>query len=114
MRTLQDEIDHAKKSQKTDSAVALTGAFKAAKDAGVFDKVDNPVNHPSHYNNHPSGVECIDIIRHMNFNLGNVIKYIWRAGLKDQQPTIQDLEKAQWYLTDEINRLKKEEANATD
>lgn len=64
------------------------------------------VNHPKHYNEHPSGVECIDIVRHMNFNLGNVIKYLWRAGLKDGNADIQDLEKAKWYLEDEINRVK--------
>ena len=64
------------------------------------------VNHPQHYNEHPSGVECIDIVRHMNFNLGNVIKYLWRAGLKEGNADIQDLEKAKWYLEDEIKRLK--------
>jgi hypothetical protein len=66
------------------------------------------VEHPAHYNQHPSGVECIDIVRHMGFNLGNVVKYVWRAGLKDQEPTIQDLEKAAWYLQDEIARRKGE------
>lgn len=65
------------------------------------------VNHPKHYNEHPSGIECIEIVRHMNFNLGNVVKYIWRAGLKDEQPTIQDLMKAAWYLNDEIDRREK-------
>lgn len=68
----------------------------------------DPVNHPSHYTSHPSGVECIEVTRHMNFNLGNVMKYLWRAGLKDKTPTIQDLEKAAWYLNDEIERRKKE------
>lgn len=67
---------------------------------------NNAVNHPKHYNEHPSGVECIDIVRHMNFNLGNVIKYLWRAGLKDGNADIQDLEKAKWYLEDEIKRIK--------
>lgn len=70
---------------------------------------DDPVDHPSHYNQHPSGVECIDVVRHMNFNLGNVIKYIWRAGLKGTVPSVQDLEKAAWYLNDEIARRKGEE-----
>lgn len=64
------------------------------------------VDHPKHYNEHPSGVECIDIVRHMNFNLGNVIKYLWRAGLKEGNADIQDLEKAKWYLEDEIKRIK--------
>lgn len=68
----------------------------------------DPVNHPKHYTQHPSGVECITITRHMNFNLGNTMKYIWRAGLKGEAPTIQDLEKARWYLDDEITRRRQE------
>lgn len=67
---------------------------------------DDPVNHPKHYTNHPSGIECIEIVRHMSFNRGNAIKYIWRAGEKNDE--IEDLEKAQWYLGDEIQRLKDE------
>jgi Protein of unknwon function (DUF3310) len=66
----------------------------------------DPVNHPPHYTSHPSGVECITITRHMGFNIGNVVKYLWRAGLKDQAPTLQDLKKAAWYLADEINQLE--------
>lgn len=77
----------------------------------MVERDHDPVNHPSHYTSHPSGVECIDITRHMNFNLGNVVKYIWRAGMKETAPTIQDLEKAQWYLNDEIEQRKKEEQN---
>ena len=66
------------------------------------------VNHPDYYNKHPSGVECIDIVRHFNFNLGNAIKYVWRAGLKTKDK-IKDLEKANWYINDEINRLLNEQ-----
>lgn len=67
----------------------------------------NPeVDHPEHYNAHPSGVECIEVVRHMNFNLGNVVKYIWRDGIKDTEVPLQDLEKAAWYLNDEIERRK--------
>lgn len=62
------------------------------------------VNHPKHYNNHPSGVECITITEHMNFNLGNVIKYIWRT---DHKNGLEDLKKAKWYLEREIQRLSK-------
>lgn len=67
----------------------------------------DPVNRPSHYTSHPSGVECITITRHHNFNIGNVIKYCWRAGLKGGAPNVEDLKKAQWYLADEIRRLEK-------
>lgn len=66
------------------------------------------VDHPQHYNSHPSGVECIDIVRHHSFNVGNVIKYLWSAGLKESEPSLDDLEKARWYLNDEIKRVMKE------
>lgn len=74
------------------------------QDRGITIEHD-PVNHPSHYTSHPSGVECIQITEHMNFCLGNAIKYIWRAGLKDTSD-IEDLEKAVWYINREIQRRK--------
>ena len=66
------------------------------------------MNHPKHYVSHPSGVECIEITEHMNFNLGNAIKYIWRASLKGKE--IEDLRKARWYVEREIQRLTKEKS----
>lgn len=72
------------------------------------------VNHPKHYNSHPSGIECIEIVRHHNFNTGNAIKYLWRNGLKEEEgidikaKAIEDLEKAIFYIQDEIKRLKNE------
>lgn len=66
------------------------------------------VNRPSHYTSHPSGVECIEITEHMTFNAGNAVKYLWRNGLKDGAPSIQELEKAEWYVRREIGRLKAE------
>ena len=69
------------------------------------------VNHPKHYTSDPSGIECIDITRHRNFNIGNAIKYLWRAGLKEDKDRklidkqVEDLNKAVWYLVDEIHRL---------
>lgn len=63
---------------------------------------DAMVNRPPHYNSHPSGVECIQITEHMNFCLGNAVKYIWRADLKHD--AIQDLEKAIWYIRRELDR----------
>jgi hypothetical protein len=68
-------------------------------------KVDQ-VNHPTHYTSDPSGVECIQITRHRNFNIGNAFKYLWRAGLKDDMKHIEDLQKAIFYIQDEINRLE--------
>ena len=66
------------------------------------------VDHPQHYNSHPSGVECIEITEHMNFNLGNAMKYIWRAG--DKGDILVDLRKAAWYLNREIERITKNHA----
>jgi hypothetical protein len=62
---------------------------------------------PKHYVSDPSGVECIEISEHRNFNIGNVIKYVWRAGLKDGEKNTDDLKKAIWYLNREIARLEK-------
>lgn len=61
------------------------------------------VTHPKHYCSHPSGVECIQVTEWMNFNLGNAIKYIWRASLKGKE--LQDLKKAVWYIQREIERV---------
>lgn len=63
------------------------------------------VNHPPHYNKHPSGVECIDVVEHMSFNVGNAVKYLWRADHKSAP--IEDLRKARWYIDREIERLIK-------
>jgi Protein of unknwon function (DUF3310) len=65
---------------------------------------NDTVSHPKHYNAHPSGVECITVVEHMGFNLGNAIKYIWRADEKGN--AIEDLEKAAWYVAREIARRK--------
>jgi len=70
------------------------------------------VDHPAHYNAHPTGVECIDIIEHYTFNIGNAIKYLWRAGFKSKDP-VEDLEKAVWYTMREIAKLKAERAKAS-
>lgn len=70
------------------------------------------VNHPSHYNQHPAGIECIDIIRHYTCDIANAIKYLWRAGLKtemgkeDAEKEMEDLHKALWYIED-FNKMFK-------
>ena len=70
----------------------------------------NPDNieHPAHYADTVPGLECIQITQHFNFNRGNAIKYIWRAGHKNDE--IEDLKKAIKYLNFEIERLKKGES----
>lgn len=65
----------------------------------------DPVNHPDHYTQHPSGVECIQITEYMNFCVGNAMKYLWRAGLKFDD--IEDLKKSAWYINREIERRQK-------
>jgi hypothetical protein len=74
--------------------------------------VNDLVNHPPHYTAHPSGVECIQITEHMNFCLGNAVKYIWRAGLKSGDP-VEDLKKARWYIERELKRINPEYRAAT-
>jgi len=67
-------------------------------------KEHDAVNHPTHYTSHPSGVECIQVTQHMNFCVGNAMKYLWRAGNKGDY--IEDLRKAKWYVEQEIARVE--------
>ena len=75
------------------------------------------VNHPSHYTwlKELCGVEVIDITRHMDFDLGNAIKYILRQGKKseegfsDNAKAIEDLEKVVFYINDKIEMLKRDD-----
>lgn len=68
-------------------------------------KKNDAVNHPKHYTSHPSGVECITVTEHMNFCLGNAVKYVWRA---DEKNGVEDLKKAIWYLQREVAKREKE------
>jgi len=68
-------------------------------------RLHDPVNHPKHYTSDPSGVECIQITRHRNFNVGNAIKYLWRAGRKNKD-SLEDLKKARWYIDRAITMLE--------
>ena len=77
-----------------DGKVTITVPKKSKK------KDVDMVNHPPHYTSHPSGVECIQITEHMGFNLGNALKYIWRADLKGS--AVEDLEKAVFYINREL------------
>ena len=63
------------------------------------------VDHPDHYNQHPAGIECIDVIEHFNFNIGAAIKHCWRHGRKPGNDALTDLKKARWYIEREIARL---------
>lgn len=82
-----------------------------------MEQKEERVQHPSHYTwlKDLCGVEVIDITRHMDFDLGNATKYILRAGHKseqgysDRQKAIEDLEKAIFYIKDEIELIKSED-----
>jgi hypothetical protein len=69
------------------------------------------INQPDHYTSHPSGVECIEIAEGLNFNLGNAVKYVWRAGLKGD--AVSCLRKSLWYLLRERRRLVRSSIPAT-
>lgn len=89
----------------------FTPTFETCSTSDV--KVDM-VNHPSHYTwlKEKCGIEVIDVTRWLDFNIGNAVKYLLRAGhktekgLTNKDKAIQDLEKAIWYITDKINQLK--------
>jgi len=70
----------------------------------------DPINHPKHYTSHPSGVECIAVTEHMSFNIGNAMKYLWRADEKGAP--LDDLKKAAWYIAREIQRRQKAQGMA--
>lgn len=73
--------------------------------ADISPQESDSVNHPAHYTAY-KGVEVIDFAEQLNFNRGNVVKYVARAGLKNPDTEIEDLEKAAWYIRREIARLK--------
>ena len=105
--TMQEEYERQQKRE----AMAEAGR-KALREAE--EKADR-VNHPSHYTwlKELCGVEVIDITRHMDFDLGNAVKYILRQGQKseegmsDKDKAIEDLRKAVWYINDKIKMLEK-------
>lgn len=76
-------------------------------------ETDDPVNHPAHYTK--GKIEVADFIadQKLNFDRGNAVKYVCRAGIKDPEKEIQDLEKAIWYINHEIKNLKGELNNGT-
>ena len=76
--------------------------FNVLDESATLVMRNDPVNHPKHYVSHASGIECIQITEHMGFNLGNAIKYLWRADLKAD--AIEDMKKAVWYIQREIDK----------
>lgn len=66
--------------------------------------INDPIN-PKHYDSYPSGIQCIEITRLLPSNRANAVKYLWRCGKKENTPPLMDLEKAIWYLNDEIENM---------
>ena len=111
-------LEEQQKNEQNDKIMrtTLSGNEDYCGTVGKAERTDEndieKVNHPKHYNSHPSGIECIEIVRHYNFDVGNAIKYLWRHGLKheegidDKDKAVEDLEKAIFYINDEIKRIK--------
>jgi len=96
------------RASDNDSTLQATGATGAEYPTGMTGPTgssSDPVNRPTHYTSHPSGVEVIVITEHMSFCVGNAIKYLMRAEYKGKQ--LEDLAKARWYIEREIKRLGK-------
>jgi hypothetical protein len=91
-------------SEKNNAEAMAEVALKLSKGKVKQKPKADMVNHPPHYTSHPSGVECIQITEHMGFNLGNALKYIWRADLKGS--AVEDLEKAVFYINRELEKRK--------
>lgn len=80
------------------------------RNPGVYEYPEHDVvNKPKHYCSHPSGIEAIQVTEHMSFCIGNAIKYLWRADLKND--AIEDMKKAIWYINREIERRENGRSN---
>lgn len=110
--------DEGNKSAISEMETAMCNAMQLLKcfiERNDKEQKSDSVNHPAHYTwlKELCGIEVIDITRHMNFCCGNALKYIIRAGhkkdaiLTDTEKQIEDLNKAIWYLNDEIKRITK-------
>lgn len=89
---------------KPNKQIFVRAARRRRLEAALLAPLAPQVKNPTHYTQHPSGVECITIAQEFPFSLGCAIKYIWRAGLKSPD-AITDLRKAREYLKFEIERL---------
>lgn len=114
IRWMDSNKPSKKAGKKPSKIVKVAKEMKRAVDAvehkpqpGLWDLLpaDDPVNHPPHYKS--GGIETIDFIeaKDLNYRLGNVVKYVTRAGKKSTDP-VQDLEKAAFYLKREIDARK--------
>lgn len=101
-------------SFESDNHPVSNDEVKKAYGVVLMDDKNDSVNHPSHYNK--GKIEVADFIadQKLNFDRGNAVKYVCRAGSKDPDKEIQDLEKAIWYINHEIKMLKGDITNGTE
>jgi hypothetical protein len=97
----------------TVDADVIAGDESAGTAANVTDSAPehDPVNHPSHYTNHPSGIQHLDVSRWLGFGVGNTVKYVWRRG--DKGNPAQDLDKSLFYLDDATKHLPCQQTGGT-
>ena len=100
------EVDWKEAERMVSLVSAVDEALGDSPGSTTGQKVDpEGVDHPKHYNQHPGGIECIDVIEHMPHNVGAAVKYLWRVGLKgDREDEERDLRKAVWYIERELKR----------
>lgn len=107
----KERVDHPYKSCNDGTDKIERNIESVSEELNKIIKPEHRVNHPSYYQD-PSGVECITVARYRDFNIGNALKYLWRAGLKTEKgisnidKQIEDLQKAVFYINDEIELLK--------
>lgn len=102
----QEISEPIQKNIRGDLEAIVENRLRKYQEEKKEEKNPEKVNHPEHYNQKVPGIECIDVVENFGFNLGNVIKYIWREEDKD---SLIDLKKAMWYLEREINNREDEE-----
>ena len=116
--SIDDEIDKAIDARLSASEEKMKADIENlnAIRKELAKKQDEKVSHPSHYTwlKELCGIEVIDITRHLDFDMGNALKYLLRAGKKSEEgysnkeKEIEDLKKAIFYIQDKIKMLEEE------
>lgn len=108
-QSIKDSIVNLTKEYAPNSYQEILDSFYESHDKNVEDEKDCHVNHPNHYGGSDNPYEVIKVLENwdLDFHLGNVVKYVSRAGKKDKSKEIEDLKKAMWYLQRKIELLEK-------
>lgn len=102
-RVMFEDVEEGPWDAWGEYAVELVRAANVAQ--GEANEVSDAIN-PSHYQGFSNGAQVVDITENLNFNRGNAVKYLARAGAKDPAKEVEDLEKSLWYTQRELDRLK--------